>query len=162
MEKELYASHPRMFRNNPFKFILNYLVMLVCVVGIILIAASEKTNALLWLLGGARIVVFFIIGFMQMIWWLQVLSTTLTVTDKRTILRKGILSKFTNEVLHENIRNIQVYQSFMQRMLKAGSIGISSAGQAGVEIEVQGIPSPYDVKSCIDQYRINENPLTTD
>lgn len=162
MEKELYASHPRMFRNNPFKFVLNYLVMLVCIAGIIIIAAGDKPPALLWLLGGALIVVFIIIGSMQLIWWLQVLSTTLTVTDKRTILRKGILSKFTNEVLHENIRNIQVYQSFMQRMLKVGSIGISSAGQAGVEIEVQGIPNPYEVKANIDQYRISENPLTTD
>jgi uncharacterized membrane protein YdbT with pleckstrin-like domain len=162
MEKELYASHPRMFRNNPFKFILNYLVMLVCIVGIIVIAASDKPHVLFWLLGGALIVVFVIVGSMQIIWWLQILSTTLTVTDKRTILRKGILSKFTNEVLHENIRNIQVFQSFMQRMLKVGSIGISSAGQAGVEIEVQGIPTPYDLKACIDQYRINENPLTTD
>jgi uncharacterized membrane protein YdbT with pleckstrin-like domain len=162
MEKELYASHPRMFRNNPFKFVLNYLVMLICVAGIIVIATSEKTHALLWLLGGALIVVFVIVGSIQLIWWLQVLSTTLTVTDKRTILRKGILSKFTNEVLHENIRNIQVYQSFMQRMLQVGSIGISSAGQADVEIEVQGIPNPYDVKASIDQYRISENPLTTD
>jgi len=162
MEKELYTSHPRMFRNNPLKFVLNYLVMLACVVGIIMIAASDKTHALLWLLDGALIVVFVIVCFIQLMWWLQVLSTTLTVTDKRTTLRKGILSKFTNEVLHENIRNIQVYQSFLQRMLKVGSIGISSAGQAGIEIEVQGLPNPYDVKACIDQYRINENPLSTD
>jgi uncharacterized membrane protein YdbT with pleckstrin-like domain len=151
-----------MFRNNPFKFVLNYLAMLVCAAGFITIIVSSNKSILLWLLGGALIVLFVIISAIQLIWWLRILSTTLTVTDKRTILRKGIMSKFTNEVLHENIRNIQVFQTFMQRLFKVGSIGISSAGQAGVEIEVQGIPNPYEVKTYIDQYRISEQPVTTD
>lgn len=123
-EKELYRAHPAMFRNNPLVFVLT---LVLCLVGV-----------------GLIILLF---------WWLNVLGTTLTVTDKRTILRRGILSKHTNEVLHGNVRNIQLRQGPLQRMLKVGYLGISSAGQGGIEIEVQGIPDPEGVKKLIDEYR---------
>jgi len=34
-----------------------------------------------------------------------------------------------------------------------GTIGISSAGQADVEIEVAGMPKPQRIKDIIDQHR---------
>jgi uncharacterized membrane protein YdbT with pleckstrin-like domain len=90
---------------------------------------------------------------MLVVWWIQVLGTTLTVTNEQTTLRKGILSKYTNDVFHSNVRNIQVRQSFWQRMLNVGWVGISSAGQSGLEIEINGIPDPEKVKQIIDDHR---------
>ena len=55
--------------------------------------------------------------------------------------------------IYRNVRNIQVRQSFLQRMFNVGWIGISSAGQSGVEIEVNGIPDPERVKEIIDEHR---------
>jgi uncharacterized membrane protein YdbT with pleckstrin-like domain len=86
-------------------------------------------------------------------WYLKSRGTTLIVTDDQTTLRTGLLSKNTNDVFHENVRNIQVRQSFFQRIMSVGDIGISSAGQSGVEIEVKGIPDPERVKEIIDQHR---------
>ena len=37
--------------------------------------------------------------------------------------------------------------------MHVGSIGISSSGQAGIEIFIRGVPNTYDVKTIIDQYR---------
>lgn len=128
-EKKLYESHPSMFRNNPIGFIL-------C---IILIAAFGLGLLIL------------------LIWWLKVLATTLTITSERATLRKGILSKHTNDVYHTDVRNVQISQSLFQRMFGVGTIGISSAGQAGVEIAVQGIPEPQKVKEIIDQHRRQRN-----
>jgi uncharacterized membrane protein YdbT with pleckstrin-like domain len=88
-----------------------------------------------------------------LVWWIRCLGTTLTVTTEQTTLRRGILSKYTNDVFHENVRNIQVGQTFLQRLLDVGYIGISSAGQSGVEIEVNGIPHPEQVKELIDDCR---------
>jgi hypothetical protein len=95
-------------------------------------------------------------------WWLDCLGHRLVVTDRRTIFRKGLLSKFTNEILHSHVRNIQINQSVFQRLMHVGSIGISSSGQAGIEIFIRGIPNPYNVKSIIDQYRFGESKLSTD
>ena len=99
-----------MFRNNPVWFVICLLLSIV-VVGLILF----------------------------LIWYLQTRATTLIVTNEQTTLRKGLLSKETNDVFHENVRNIQVKQSFFQRLMNVGYIGISSSGQAGLEIEINGL-----------------------
>lgn len=123
-EKVLYESHPAMFGNHPVGFIL---AVALCLVGVGLI--------------------------ILLVWYFKCLGTTLTVTNEQTTLRRGILSKYTNDVFHENVRNIIVRQSFLQRMCGVGTIGISSAGQAGIEIEVHGIPDPDQIKSIIDNCR---------
>jgi uncharacterized membrane protein YdbT with pleckstrin-like domain len=87
------------------------------------------------------------------VWWLQCQATTLTVTQERTILRKGLLSKSTTEVWHKDVRNVQISQGLLQRLLGVGTVGISSAGQGGVEILAVGIPDPAGVRRIIDQYK---------
>ena len=124
-ETILYQAHPSMFRNNPVLFVLYILLIAAVGLGLVLL----------------------------IVWWIQTLGTTLTVTNEQTTLRKGILSKYTNDVFHENVRNIQVRQSFFQRMFNVGWVGISSAGQSGVEIEIRGIPDPERVKEIIDEHR---------
>lgn len=125
MEKELYRSHPAMFRTHPFGYILSLLLIAAVGAGLIIL----------------------------LIWWLRTLALTLIVTDRRTILEKGLLSRSSNEVLHEHIRNIVVEQTFFERIFKTGKIGISSAAQADMEIEAAGIPDPNMVKRLIDRYR---------
>lgn len=124
-EEVLYEAHPSMFRNHPIYFVLCVLLIAAFGLGLILL----------------------------LIWWVQSLGTTLTVTNEQTTLRKGILSKNTNDVFHTNVRNIQVRQSPLQRLLNVGWLGISSAGQSGLEIEVNGILDPERVKEIIDEYR---------
>lgn len=124
-ENKLYEAHPAMFRNNPVFFTLS----------VVLIAAY-----------GLGLVIL-------LIWWLKVLATKLTITDVRISLRKGILSKHTNEVYHTDVRNVKVAQSMLQRIFNVGEIGVATAGHGGVEIIVPGIPDPGKVRSIIDQYR---------
>jgi uncharacterized membrane protein YdbT with pleckstrin-like domain len=123
-ETILYHSHPAMFKNRPFSFILCLILSLV----------------------GVGLIIF-------LIWWIRTKGTELTVTNERVSLRKGILSKFTNDVYLTDIRNVQIYQSFGQRIFGVGSVAISSAGNEGIEIEVMGIPDPEKIKSIIDTHR---------
>jgi uncharacterized membrane protein YdbT with pleckstrin-like domain len=123
-ETVLYHSHPAMFKNRPFSFILCLILSLV----------------------GVGLIIF-------LIWWIKTRGTELTVTNERASLRKGILSKFTNDVYLTDIRNVQIYQSFWQRVFGVGSVAISSAGNEGIEIEVKGIPDPEKIKSIIDTHR---------
>lgn len=123
-ETILYHSHPAMFKNRPFSFILCLILSLV----------------------GVGLIIF-------LIWWIKTKGTELTVTNERVSLRKGILSKFTNDVYLTDIRNVQIYQSFGQRIFGVGSVAISSAGNEGIEIEVMGIPDPEKIKSIIDTHR---------
>jgi hypothetical protein len=124
-EETLLEMNPAMFRNHPIGFILS----------VILIAAA-----------GAGLVIL-------AIWWLTTKAAMLTVTNKRAIQRTGLISKKTTEVLHRDVRNIEIDQSVFQRMFGVGSIGIASAGQSGIEIQFAGVRDPDGVKALIDRYR---------
>lgn len=121
----LYTAHPSMYRNRPIAFAL--CILLIPLFGV-----------------GALLLLF---------WWLRVLGTTLTVTEDKVTLRRGLLSKATSEVWHIDVRNVQVAQGPLQRLLGVGAIAISSSGQSGMEIAVSGIPHPGRVKELIEQQR---------
>ena len=128
-ETILYVEHPSMFRNQPVWFVITCILCLV-IVGLFIFAS----------------------------WYLKCKGTTLTVTNDRTTCRRGILSKSITEVWHQDIRNVQLDQTFFQRVFDVGKIGISSAGQGGLEISVSGIPDPERVKELIDAHRRRERP----
>ena len=123
-EVTLYSASPSMFRNNPVMFVVCILLSLV-VIGLIIL----------------------------LVWYLRCYGTRLTITNKRTKLRTGILSKQINEVYHRDVRNVRLSQTFLQRIFDVGSLEISSAGQADVEIAVSGMPSPEKMKAIIDEHR---------
>lgn len=85
--------------------------------------------------------------------YLRCRATRLIVTNRRTILQSGILSRNTNEVRHSDIRNVLVEQGFFQRMFGVGTLELSSAGQSDVEICVKGIPDPQGVAEMIRKHR---------
>ncbi len=123
-ETILAEIQPSMFRNMPLLFCV---VVLLC-----------------FLLVGIPIL---------LIWWLMCKATKLTVTNKRSTLRRGLLSKSTTDVWHRDVRNVQITQSLQHRLFGVGTIGISSSGQSGMEIQVSGIPGPERIKKLIDEHR---------
>jgi len=123
-EEILLELNPAMFRNNPVGFILSAL-LIPAVVGLVIIG----------------------------VWWIKTKAATLTISNKRAIQRTGLISKQTTEVLHRDVRNIEIRQSVFQRLFGVGSIGIASAGQAGIEIQFTGVRDPDGVKALIDHYR---------
>lgn len=124
-ETTLLTVRPSMFRNNPVGFVIA--VILIPVLGL-----------------GLAIL---------LIWWFRCHNTTLTVTNKRTSLRTGIISKHTREVRHTDVRFLEMKQGIFQRMMGVGTLCVSSAGQGELEIEVGGIPNPQHVKDTIDGFR---------
>ena len=88
-EAVLYSQHPSMFRNSPIGYVACLLLAPVGGIGLLI------------LLG----------------WWLHCQGTTLTVTDRRTVMRTGILSKQLSDIRNVDVRSIQLGQTFFQRLL---------------------------------------------
>ena len=150
-EQVLYEAHPSMFRNHPVYFILT---CLLCISGFLLPFLPFDAS---WSTWAIEVLVPLLIGLaIFFYWWLQIKGTTLTVTTERTSCRRGILSKAITEVWHQDIRNVQLNQTFLQRVLDVGTIGISSAGQNEVEVNVSGVPNPDKIKQLIDKHRRRE------
>ena len=150
-EQEICVVRPAMFRAHPLRGALLALLLIGGgVLAIWAVSAEAVPSGLAWLgiamTAGA-------VGW-WLVWYLTVhLWIKLRISNKRTIRRQGIIRRHTSEVLHDHVRNIEIKQSFVQRMFDVGYLGISSSGQDGIEIEIIDIPAPYKVKALIDEYR---------
>lgn len=152
-EQEIMIVRPAMFRAHPFRFVMILAVISGGIALMIWSMASELHkfegfvlwSGLLVLAGG---------GVWMLHWWVRThMWIKITVSNKRTVRQEGIIRRHTTEVLHDHVRSVDIRQNFLQRIFNVGYIGIDSAGQDDIEIEIRDIPSPYNVKRTIDRHR---------
>jgi hypothetical protein len=152
-EEEVLTVHPAMLRGHP-RLVLLYVVLLAaCILGLAgwnPVQATEQiariVNMVCW-----AIVALLVLGLP--VWWLSCRATSLAVTNRRLILSRGIIAKRVHEVLHRDIKTIQVEQKVLQRLLFTGDLAVGSAGHSGLEIFVKGLPNPTRVTELIRQYQ---------
>lgn len=149
-EEPVMVVRPSIWRGWPaLSFGLALLPVVACVVTV-LVVSSGRVSA-----GAIAFGIGVLVAWLPLlIWWLiTTVGVSLEITNKRTIEHRGLLSRSTSEVLHDHVRNIQIDQSLLDRIVRVGDIGISSSGQDGIEISVKQVPSPQRVKEVIDLYR---------
>lgn len=153
-EVRVLKLRPAMFRARPFSFI--GLVLVMTAAGILALYAAFRSEPL-WPADGFWLVVCLLVfvaaAITMFVWYLFKLSASLEITTKRTTESHGLFSRATSEVLHDNIRNIAVKQSFIDRVFNVGKVEISSSGQSGVEITMKDVKDPHGVREKIDKYR---------
>lgn len=137
------------FRTRPASFSAAVLVLLLSITGLVWILGLGNSRWWLWLAVPGALVS----GGLLAWWWIDRYSAALVITTKRSTMHNGFFRRSTSEVVHDNIRNVQVDQTFWQRLWRVGKIGISSSGQDGVEIQVNHLPNPDKLSKIIDLYR---------
>lgn len=68
----------------------------------------------------------------------------MAVTDKRVVLRKGIISIDSDEIKNLKVEGIEVEQSVMGRILNYGDVAFSGVGVA--KLRFSDVARPRDVK----------------
>lgn len=68
----------------------------------------------------------------------------MAVTDKRVVLRKGIISIDSDEIKNLKVEGIEVEQSVMGRILNYGDVAFSGVGVA--KLRFSDVSHPRDVK----------------
>jgi len=150
-EQPVCVIRPAMFRAHPFRYLL---IMAFLLGGLVLVFAAWLAEAVPFWLIWAGAVVAVVAGLALVRWWVRTNRwIKVTISNKRTIREEGIIRRHTTEVLHDHVRSVDINQDFIQRIFNVGYIGIDSAGQDGIEIEIRDIPGPHRVKEVIDRYR---------
>lgn len=84
---------------------------------------------------------------------LKSLNAKIRVTSKRIVDTDGFLNRRVSEVLHRDIRNVRVEQTFSQRIWRVGAIAVYTGGEEAPEIYMENVPDPHHVREVIDVYR---------
>ncbi len=155
-ERVLAKVHPVVFRARPLGTTIVTLLLVAALAGLILpwagyIPAGEAVLGQATLLAVVCLATLIALTCVVGYWWLQSRFTSLTVTDDRTIYQRGLISRETSEVQHDDVRNIQLDQSLLQRLLNVGSIGISSSGQDDLEVVAKRLPNPAKIIDLVRQ-----------
>ena len=149
-EQKVLAVRPALFRAKPFSTAGLLLLPLAVLAGMYFGGVNLSQTWAWATLVGLLAASILIIG----VWYVShSVAKSLLITNKRTVERRGLLSRSSDEVLHDHVRNINVKQSFIERVFNVGAIGIASAGQSGTEIEMNDLPNPDYIKEVIDAYR---------
>jgi len=147
-EQEVLRVHPAMVRAHP---LAGAGLLLALAVGIVGAGISVATAIIPAAIGFGVLALLGVIWFI--VWKIKSWTTTLIITTKRTTLRRGILSRYQREVLHDRVQDVQVTQSFVDRVLGVGALGLSTSSDEGVEINVVDVPNVLHVRKVIDAYR---------
>jgi uncharacterized membrane protein YdbT with pleckstrin-like domain len=107
------------------------------IVGFVLLAispssvASHDIGQVKLLIGLALALV---VGATVLVRYVQWRCLTYMLTDYRIVVRRGILSRFTESIALDRIQDSGVRQRLLARMLKFGDVEIESAGRDGGEV----------------------------
>lgn len=144
-EVDVLMLRPAFFRSRPMSAIVVTLLTIIGLVG----GFAFWFTPLGWACFAVAAVGLCVIG----VWKVLCLGTGIRITTKRVIDEEGFFSKKTSEVLHADIKNIRVDQTFWNRIMGVGTIVISSAAENEDAIELAGMPNPGKAKDTIDLYR---------
>jgi uncharacterized membrane protein YdbT with pleckstrin-like domain len=61
--------------------------------------------------------------------------------------REGVIARKVRSIRVRDLRNINVNQTLMQRILNVGDVEFSSAGGSGIEVTFRGVSDPLQVKA---------------
>ena len=164
-EWELQTLHPALFRNHPFWYLLLCGILALSATSVVIFFARRADIDLSdwripdWkLLQGEPLLLLTaaLIGFSALaylIWRFKTYFVTLRITTERCVFQRGLIARSTSEVRHDDVRNLQVNQSLLERLLGVGTIAIASAGQDDYEILARGIPRPDNIVEILRNHQ---------
>ncbi len=125
-----------------------------------LIANKEVSNYN-WIIWTAISFYFIIIIPFLLFYYLYYLriSNEYVFTDHRILVKRGWLSTNTISIHYNRITDVNVTQNLIDKILRIGSISISTAGSEGYEVSLIHVSRPYDLKKSLfslkEKYRHN-------
>jgi len=91
-----------------------------------------------------------VVGVILLVWWvlwpiLNWLVTTYIVTTQRLITRTGVFTRSGRAIPHEHIHDVAYEQSVLDRILRCGTLVVSSASEHGT-VRLRDVPQVHEVQ----------------
>ena len=88
-----------------------------------------------------------------------VFDSIIVVTDRRILIRHGIVSRKERSAHIDRVQNVNTSQTLMQRIFQVGDVDFDTAGTDASESDLRfvGINDPHELRTVIDRaYQASE------
>ena len=125
-------------------------VLLFYLGGIALVAVAAAISELASGTGIAVLVGVVVLALVLLVGFVKRIATRYVITTERLHIRRGILSKATQETRIQRVQNVNTQQSVFERMLQVGTVDFDTAGTDDSEFRFIGVSDPSHVVRAVD------------
>jgi uncharacterized membrane protein YdbT with pleckstrin-like domain len=128
---------------------------LVVVVGIALalVLRPVQDPPWLWMIGAGIAVIGLVWGLVH---YVELMTSEFAVTSSRLILKVGLISRYTTELLLTKVETIGVQQGLMGRMLGYGDLTVTGTG--GAREVFRRVRDPIGFRNHVQQASLGTSP----
>ncbi len=102
-----------------------------------------------WPIWVGIVITLILLVLVALIAWFTRLDQQFTVTSHRLIIRHGILSRREQSAHIDRVQNVSTRQTFVDRLLKVGSVDFDTAGTDDYEFIFAGVNHPQQLRETI-------------
>jgi uncharacterized membrane protein YdbT with pleckstrin-like domain len=144
-EHVLFQGHPS-WRSTLTFYIKGLLVVAVAaaVAAAVTAVGDEFSGGITSGAAAAALVLVLVAGYLRR------MATTYTITNRRLHIKRGIISRRTQEARLERVQNVNTDQSALERVLKVGTVDFDTAGGDDHDFKFAGVADPSEVTQAVD------------
>ena len=107
------------------------------------------------------VIALIVVAFLLLCWltfspWIQWRTTHYVFTSHRVLIRRGVLRRTGRDISLQRISDVGFTQSLWDRMVRAGTVTIESAGEHGQEV-LTNIPRADDMQQTLNRLIEEDN-----
>jgi uncharacterized membrane protein YdbT with pleckstrin-like domain len=144
---DLHPDEEIVFDGHPsWRSVLTFYVGGIAIVAVVAaIAALVSGAGLATGLGVVVLVAVIVVGLIKR------QATRYVITSERLHIRRGILSKRTQETRIQRVQNVNTDQSLLERILQVGTVDFDTAGTDDSDFTFVGVANPENVVRAVDR-----------
>ena len=101
---------------------------------------------------GLGVVVFVVlVALVILVGFIRRMATSYVVSTQRLYIRRGILAKHVQQTRIDRVQNVNTNQTFLERILRVGTVDFDTAGTDDSDFTFRGIGSPHNVVAAVDR-----------
>jgi uncharacterized membrane protein YdbT with pleckstrin-like domain len=144
---DLHPGEQLVFEGHPsWRAVLRFYVLGVILVGIAAAIGALAAGTGIAILAGAVVLAIVVLAGL-----VKRSATRYVITTERLHIRRGILSKSTQETRIERVQNVNTKQSVFERLLQVGTVDFDTAGTDDSEFRFVGVGNPEEVVRAVDR-----------
>jgi uncharacterized membrane protein YdbT with pleckstrin-like domain len=144
---DLHPGEELVFEGHPsWRSVLRFYVIGVILIGVAAaIGALASGTGVAIGAGAVALLLVLLVGFVKRS------ATRYVITTERLRIRRGLLSKTTQETRIERVQNVNTQQSLFERLLQVGTVDFDTAGTDDSEFRFVGVANPAEVVRAVDR-----------